>query len=113
MGEPQMLLSLTVPPNLEEAIIDWLLDFESHHGFSSFPVNGHSSRPEGLTLAEQVSGRKRNVRFEICLPAPDIDRLIEALGRDYPNASITFWVTRVEKFGRLAPAEHSIPENGT
>ncbi|MBM4201420.1 MAG: DUF3240 domain-containing protein, partial [Gammaproteobacteria bacterium] len=53
MADRYLLLSLTVPPKLEESIIDWLLGAESRCGFTSFPVNGHSGRPEGLTLAEQ------------------------------------------------------------
>lgn len=101
MDEPRFLLSLTVPPALEESIIDWLLGFESRYGFSSFPVNGHSSRPEGLTLAEQVSGRKRNVRFEICLPEPDVEALLEKLRLEFPGTGIHYWVTPVRRFGRV------------
>jgi hypothetical protein len=100
VADRYLLLSLTVPPKLEESIIDWLLGAESRCGFTSFPVNGHSGRPEGLTLAEQVSGRKQNVRFEVCLPEPDIERLIESLRHDFSNAGVIYWVTPVARFGR-------------
>jgi|APFre7841882724_1041349.scaffolds.fasta_scaffold14370_2 hypothetical protein len=101
MDEPRLLLSLTVPPNLEEAIIDWLLSSESRSGFSSFPVNGHSSEARGLTLAEQVSGRKRNIRFEICRPKPEVDTLLEKLRQDFPKTGISYWVTPAENFGHV------------
>ncbi|WP_139558852.1 DUF3240 family protein [Methylotetracoccus oryzae] len=104
MTEGYLLLSLTVPPKLEESLIDWLLDFDSRCGFTSFPVNGHSGRSDGLTLAEQVSGRKQNVRFEICLPQAEVDRLIDALCRDFSNTGVVYWVTSVVRFGRAEPA---------
>lgn len=104
MPEAYGLLSLTVPPRLEEAFIDWLLVVGSGCGFTSFPVDGHSGRPAGMTLAEQVSGRKQNVRFEVCLPAAVIDALIEALHRDFPSAGIVYWTTPINGFGRVPPA---------
>jgi hypothetical protein len=105
MSDLKVLLSLTVPPRLEESIIDWLLGVEQSHGFTSFPVNGHSSRPGNLTLSEQVSGRKRNVRFELCLLAFEADRLIEDLRRQFPNTGITYWATPVEHFGRIVASD--------
>lgn len=104
MTEGYLLLSLTVPPKLEESLIDWLLDFDSRCGFTSFPVNGHSGRSDGLTLPEQVSGRKQNVRFEICLPQAEVDRLIDALCRDFSNTGVVYWVTSVVRFGRAESA---------
>jgi hypothetical protein len=102
MSDSKVLLSLTVPPRLEESIIDWLLGLDSRCGFTSYPVNGHSGRPDGLTLPEQVSGRKQNVRFEICLSQPEVDRLIEALCRQFANTGVVYWVTPVARFGRPA-----------
>jgi hypothetical protein len=102
VDESRLLVSLTVPPNLEEAIIDWLLGFETRCGFSSFPVSGHSSsQPQRLTLAEQVSGRKRNVRFEICLPKPEVDAVLARLRQDFPDTGISYWVTPVVSFGHV------------
>lgn len=105
MAEPMLLLSLTVPPKLEESIIDWLLGAESRCGFTSFPVNGHSGQPDHLSLAEQVSGRKQNVRFEICLPALDIERLIASLRREFAGTGIVYWVTPVARYGRVERRE--------
>lgn len=107
MAEAYWLLSLTVPPKLEEPIIDWLLGAEAGCGFSSFPVNGHSGRTDGLTAAEQVSGRKQNTRFEICLPGPQLDPLIASLCRQFGGAGVVYWVTPVARFGRLDAADRS------
>ena len=94
-----VLLTLIAPPNLEEPLMDWLLEFE--YGFSSFPVNGHSSHPEDLTLAEQVSGRKKQIRFEMHLPEARWRPLIERLRRDFAGAGIHYWISPVVERGRV------------
>jgi hypothetical protein len=103
---------LTVQPTLEESLIDWLLDFDARCGFTSFPVHGHSGRPDGLTLPEQVSGRKQNVRFEICLPQPEVDRLIDALCRDFANTGVVYWVAPVARSGRAELASDDDSRTG-
>lgn len=95
------LLTLIAPPGLEEPLVDWLLEFESEYGFSSFPVNGHSSRHEGLTLAEQVSGRKRHIRFEMHLPEAELAALIERLKGDFAGVDLHYWVSPVLGHGRV------------
>ena len=81
--------------------MDWLLQFESQFGFSSFPVNGHSSRHEGLTLAEQVAGRKRQIRFEMHLPSGECVSLIERLKQDFPAAGLHYWISPILELGRV------------
>jgi hypothetical protein len=98
---PFFLLTLIVPPTLEEPLVDWLLQFESESGFSTSPVNGHSSRHEGLTLAEQVSGRKKHIRFEMHVPEAEWRPLIEQLRRDFAGAGIHYWVSPVVTQGRV------------
>jgi hypothetical protein len=94
------LLTLIAPPTLEEPLVDWLLQFESEFGFSTFPVNGHSSRQEGLSLAEQVSGRKKQIRFEMHLPESEWRPVVEKLQRDFAGAGIHYWVSPVIEQGR-------------
>lgn len=96
-----VLFTLIAPPSLEEPLVDWLLEFEPEHGFSSLPVNGHSCRQAGLTLAEQVSGRKRRVRFEMHLPEAEWRPLVERLRQDFAGAGIHYWVSPVIEQGRV------------
>jgi len=95
------LLTLIAPPGHEEILVDWLLQFERPSGFSSFPVNGHSSSPENLTLVEQVTGRKRQIRFEMQLSGPDLDALLDRLKKDFAGSAIRYWVSPVIDAGRL------------
>lgn len=96
-----LLLTLTAPPALEEPLVDWLLQFESEAGFSSFPVHGHSSRHEGLTLAEQVSGRRKYIRFEMEVPEAEWREVVERLRWDFAGAEIHYRVVPVVAGGRV------------
>lgn len=100
MDEMRWLVSLTVPPALEESVVDWLLNLESGFGFTSFPVSGHSSHSRDLTLAEQVSGRKRQVRFEIYLTGSSVEPLIRQLRQDFSGTGIYYWTTPVGQYGQ-------------
>ena len=90
---PLCLITLTAPPAIEEALVDWLLQTTTHTGFSSFPVNGHSSREEGLTLAEQVAGRKKQIRFQMHIANEEIPAFLENLRKDFTGAGVHYWVS--------------------
>ncbi|CAL1240079.1 DUF3240 family protein [Candidatus Methylocalor cossyra] len=95
------LFALTAPPSLEEPILDWLLRTKPQLGFSSYCLHGHSSRIEGLTLAEQVSGRKQQVRFEMYLPEGEVATLIEDLKASFAGAGLHYWVIPLREAGRV------------
>lgn len=99
----EVLLILTVSPCLEETVADWLLSREGRHGpstplgtgFTSFPVAGHSSAPTGLTLAEQVSGRKKQMCFQMHLPGAEVPALLDQLRRDFAGSGLHYWISPV------------------
>jgi hypothetical protein len=98
---PQVLVTLTVPPSIEEILVDWLLQFAEHTGFSSQKANGHSGRMEGLSLAEQVAGRKNQTRFQLHLPAEGLPHFLDALKRDFAGADLHYWVAPLLEAGHL------------
>lgn len=67
----EVLVVLNMPARLEEAATDWLLGRDGATGFTSAIVFGHSSKHDGLSAAEQVSGRRRRLRFEVRMPRVD------------------------------------------
>ncbi len=98
---PQTLITLSVSPSIEESLVDWLLEFAIHSGFTSYPVNGHSSREEGLSLAEQVAGRKKQIRFQMHIPDEELPRFLEQLKRDFAGAGVHYWVTPLIDAGHI------------
>jgi hypothetical protein len=98
----EALIVLNAPPDLEEPIVDWLLAKEGSAGFTSFPVYGHSASHDGLSPAEQVSGRQRRQQFQIQIPASDVDGFIDSIQKSFGAAGIHFWVLSLTRGGRLS-----------
>ncbi|MFI3186550.1 MAG: DUF3240 family protein [Methylococcaceae bacterium] len=99
MNSKQYLVTLNVPVSLEEAVVDCLLMVESEHGFSSFPVSSHDHKNEGLSLAEQVSGRQKRIRFQMYVPQQGLPILLEQLRADFSGSGIKYWVLPVIENG--------------
>lgn len=95
------LVILIAAPSLEESLVDWLLSHEGQYGFTSFPVDGHSSSHRNLSLEEQVVGRKKQVRFEMHVNREDLTSLIGGLKQDFSNTGLHYWVSSVLDSGNL------------
>jgi hypothetical protein len=99
MNGKEYLVTLNVPPSLEEAVVDCLLMLESEHGFCSFPVNSHDHKNEGLSLAEQVSGRQKKIRFQMYVPESGLTALLTQLREEFSGSGIKYWVLPVIENG--------------
>jgi nitrogen regulatory protein PII len=93
------LLVLNITPELEEELVDYLLSREEVGGFTSYPVHGHGEQGR-LSIAEQVSGRRKRVQFEILLPEPQVDNLIAGLAEEV-GKGIHYWQLHVASSGHL------------
>jgi hypothetical protein len=99
MNSKQYLVTLNIPPSLEEMMVDSLLMLEAEHGFSSFPVNAHHHDNKGLSLAEQVTGRQKRIRFQMYVPAEELPALLVQLRQDFSGSGIQYWVLPVVESG--------------
>lgn len=94
------MLVLNTSPELEEYLIDYLLGFEEIEGFTSYQVHGHGEH-NGLSVAEQVTGRRKRSQYEILLWSSVILKVLEglasAVGKD-----IVYWEQDVRNFGRVS-----------
>lgn len=96
-----VLLTLLVPASLEETLVDWLFENAPNQGFCSGPVNGHTAHHGPMSLSEQVSGRRRQIRFEIHLRSPEAQAVIGLLRRDFPGASLHYWIAALQEAGKI------------
>ena len=99
MNCTEYLVTLNIPPSLEELMVDSLLLLETEHGFSSFPVNAHHHENLGLSLAEQVTGRQRRIRFQMYVPVDELPVLLAQLRQDFSGSGIQYWVLPVIENG--------------
>ena len=86
------LVILNAASALEEAVVDCLLTLESEHGFSSFPVSVHHHENKGLSLAEQVSGRQKQICFQIHVDEEGAKLLLNRLKEEFAGSGIQYWV---------------------
>jgi len=93
------LLVLNITPELEEDLVDYLLDRVEVGGFTSYPVHGHGEQSR-LSIAEQVSGRRKRVQFEILLPEQLVDEVIAGLAGEV-GKGIHYWQLPVMRSGHL------------
>lgn len=95
------LLTLIADPGLEESLVDWLLRYEAQYGFTSSRIDGHSSQLDGLTLAEQVAGRRRLIRFQMGVDENELGFLLERLKLDFAGSGIQYWVVPAIAGGKV------------
>lgn len=97
-----VLLVISVPPALEELVVDWLLVWRGDSGFSRVIVEEHSARHEHLTAAEQVKGRQRRVQFQIRMPGDGLEALLASARGEFTNADVHYWVLPMLEGGHLS-----------
>ena len=84
-GGSRILALITVPPSLEEVVIDVLLSRENSSAFTSVAAHGHGAAHEDLTLAELVSGRRKQTQFQVELTEADVAALLQTLSAAIPG----------------------------
>lgn len=99
MNCKEYLVTLNIPPSLEEMMVDSLLMLETEHGFSSFPVSAHHYDNKGLSLAEQVTGRQKRIRFQMYVPVQELPALLAQLRQEFAGSGIQYWVLPVIENG--------------
>jgi hypothetical protein len=101
MNDIKFLVTINVPPELEEAVVDCLLTLESEYGFSTFQVNAHDHKNEDLSLAEQVTGRQKKIRFQMYLADAGLAELMSQLQNEFTGSGIHYWVMPIIENGIL------------
>jgi len=99
-----VLVTINVPPALEEAVVDWLLARDSVTGFTSYRAYGHASAHEHLSIAEQVSGRQRRLEFRVSMAALALDVFLSDLADQFSGADVFFVATPVLRSAHLGTA---------
>ncbi len=95
------LLTLNVPPALEEALVDWLLEQPHVQGFTSMQVYGHGSGASAMSVGEQVLGRQKRTQFMLHGEVSGLERLLQDLRQEYPRAGLHYFLSPVISAGPI------------
>ena len=94
------LLTLLAPPTMEETLVDWLLSHSDIKGFTSQAANGHG-RGHAMTVAEQVTGRRKQIVFWIELEQYHAEKIIVELQQDFPGSGLHYWLMPLMNSGSI------------
>ena len=95
-----MLLTIIAPPDLTLELGDWLLE-QKVDGYFSYRGRGHSRDSAGMSVAEQVAGRRAKEVFQIQSSADELGELISALKAEFTGTGLHYWVLPVYSAGRI------------
>ena len=99
------LITLHLPPSLEDGCTELLLEHEATRTFSSVPARGHGESDGRLSVAEQVSGWRREVRIEVLVAGADRRGLLAALRAALGTEAVRYRVHPVLEAGDFAPRD--------
>lgn len=100
LSKNHTMLVLNTAPELEEDLIDYLLGLEEVEGFTSYQVHGHGEY-HSLSVAEQVTGRRKRSQYEIFLVSSAIPKVLEGLSSKV-GKDIVYWEQTVRNFGHIS-----------
>lgn len=95
----KQLLVLNIPPELEDELVDFLMTIAGAGGFTSYPVRGHGEQKRP-SVAEQVTGRRKRVQFELILASDAIEHILENI-REQVGTDIYYWQQAIIAAGRV------------
>lgn len=95
-----MLLTIIAPPAIEEELIDWLLMQDEVTGFTSQLANGHGTG-HVMSLAEQVTGRRRQITFFIELKKESAETIIAQLKLNFSGGGLHYWLMPLSQSGTV------------
>lgn len=94
------LLIINAPPELEDDTLDFLLNMHQVNGFTSYAVRGHGEHRCKGSIAEQVSGRRQRIQFELIVEEQDIEKILSGL-QSHVGGDIFYWQQPIQGFGRI------------
>jgi hypothetical protein len=96
------MLTLAIPINLEEDVLDFLLLHPQWAtGFSIVDAQGMGQGASLLSNMEKVQGRSRRKLVLIVGQQSQLQLLLEALGAEIRNPDVAYWIYPITAFGRL------------
>ncbi|MBN4075300.1 MAG: hypothetical protein COA71_03935 [SAR86 cluster bacterium] len=95
----QTMLVLNISPGVEEDLVDYLLEQAFISGFTSYPVRGHGAFSD-MSLAEQVTGRRKRVQLEMLLEQEEVGEVLSGLKRNV-SSDIVYWEQAISNHGRI------------
>ncbi len=101
-GPYDCLLTLALPADLEEEVLDHLAEHpEWVSGFSVVHAEGLGAGARLRSSMEQVRGRSRRRLVELLMRGEHVEQLLESLRDSFTTPEMAWWTVAITGFGRF------------
>jgi len=97
----ECVLTLIAPMQLEDALVDWLLDYDPDMLFTSQALDFHGVAHDELDTAEQVTGRQRRLAIQLQVSHETARDVRSRLAAAFRRAGLRYWISPVVESGVL------------
>jgi hypothetical protein len=95
------MLSINIPIEVEDSMIDWLLEQEEVEGFNSIKIHGHGTHEIHMALFEKVTGKSQRIMYQTHLSKENAQSILSKLKRDFAKNDIHYMVFPLLEAGNL------------
>ncbi len=97
-----LCLVLSIPPSVEEKLLDLLLMSSGATVFTSTATAAHGLALGTMSQTEQVMGRAHATEIRVVLPEAEKTALLEHIRRQFAGTGLRYWVMPVIDAGEIA-----------
>jgi hypothetical protein len=104
MNPPSVILTFVAPRVLEEKLVQMLLTHEvaGDAGLSVSEIIAYGRNLHFRTIAEQVSGRVRQIEVRMALSADHAQQIVEQLKAEMPGQHVKWQIASIMATGELS-----------
>jgi len=97
----EFVLSLIVPVEIKDDLVDSLMEQEDISGFSLFPIDGFSKKHSQFNIKEQVDGYRRFYKFEIVHNIDIQQALLQSIKPVCEASNVRYWIYDLKTSGNF------------
>lgn len=104
MNPPSVILTFVAPRVLEEKLVQMLLSHEiaGDAGLSVSEIIAYGRNLHFRTIAEQVSGRVRQIEVRMILSADHAQQIVEQIKAEMPDQHVKWKIVSIMATGELS-----------
>ncbi|WP_455202386.1 DUF3240 family protein [Kaarinaea lacus] len=104
----QCVLVLIAPISVEQALVDWLLNYRRDIIFSTQHIQCYGMPQDELELSQQVVGHLPKTKFHIQLTHEDAKSIQQELQNNFHNTAIRYWIMPTLETGYIGDPQHDL-----
>jgi len=101
MPTSNQLLTIIVPDELKDDIVDQLMTLECISGFNLERMKGYSQAHSHFDISEQVEGYRKLNRFEILHSSANEEEILLSLKKICNSTHARYWISPVLSSGHF------------